>query len=138
MTARRGRLQLGVWLWISFQALSLSAFVPRDCCRTGHAGAESQHGGHQCDESAFCPMRDAGGVACAMHRQADTSPKSRDACAMRGLCDGPEAPGALLKAGVLPSSPDAFSDAGASAVVLLPSEPHALRPTPPEPPPPRA
>ena len=65
----RRRLRLAVAAWLFFQAVSLSALVPRDCCAAHHsARADRGEGCHERADSAYCPMRSQG-RNCPMHPQ---------------------------------------------------------------------
>ena len=68
MTLFRRHLRLWVAAWIAFQALSLSAFVPRDCCAAHRL-----------------PARDQAADASCHHPQPEPSPE----CSLRGKCGGP-------------------------------------------------
>jgi hypothetical protein len=100
MTIIRRRLRFWVAAWLVFQAGSLSALVPRECCMAHRPEAASKHGcddqheqNEQNDRAAVvqCPMRAADGTPCPVHRHGDSDArqKARDRCSMRGTCDRP-------------------------------------------------
>lgn len=65
----RRHLLACTWLWLLGQAASVSALAPRDCCDAHHLRAAT--GTPLCHEAApgaECPMRDADGQPCPMHR----------------------------------------------------------------------
>jgi hypothetical protein len=78
-----------------FQAASLSALVPRECCRAHRLEAPaSQPGCHeQADAKPTCSMPSAGETECPMHHAAANTVESSktDRCSMRGTCEGPAA-----------------------------------------------
>jgi len=58
------------WLWLLGQAASVSALVPRDCCDAHHLrAADGTPLCHEGAPGAECPMRDADGQPCPMHRK---------------------------------------------------------------------
>lgn len=82
----RRRLPLLVGAWLVFQAASLAAMLPRDCC-AAHRPADAHETPH-CERTApvpHCPMRAADGTPCPMHRVATPD----NDCAMSGACGGP-------------------------------------------------
>ncbi len=75
MTPFRRRLRVLATAWILFQAVSLSALVPRACCLA--------HQGHQAASNEKKPN-------CHEHSTpADNAPTEE--CAIRGTCGGPAA-----------------------------------------------
>ena len=79
MTVLRRHLRLCAAAWIVFQAVSLSAFVPRDCCAAHRMAAAEDH------------QQDAG---CHHARHAGVPETT---CSLAGTCNGPLA----MLAGVL-------------------------------------
>jgi hypothetical protein len=81
--------------WLVFQAASLSALVPRDCCSAHrHDASTVKPGCHQqADAKLDCPMEAAEGIRCPMHHEAAgaVQPATPDRCSMRGTCEGPVA-----------------------------------------------
>ena len=69
MTLFRRHLRLWVAAWIAFQVLSLSAFVPRDCCAAHRLPAQEQ----------------AADASCHHPQPAPSMPE----CTLRGECNGP-------------------------------------------------
>ncbi len=63
----RRNLLVCTWLWLLGQAASVSALVPRACCDM-HPVAGAAAGCHETTPGAECPMRDADGQPCPMHR----------------------------------------------------------------------
>lgn len=63
----RRNLLVCTWLWLLGQAASVSALVPRACCDM-HPVAGAATGCHETTPGAECPMRDADGQPCPMHR----------------------------------------------------------------------
>jgi len=111
-----GRVGLRRWViaWLVFQAVSLSAMVPRDCCLAHRpaAGTEVQ----KCHEAI------------------------PEQCVMRASCDGPMAGllTLLSNLGVPVASPGIFLDVQASTVTSSPSDKPVRSFLPPDSPPPRA
>ena len=70
MTLLRRHLRLWVTAWIAFQAASLSAFVPRECCIAHRMPVQEQGADESCHHPQ--PAR-------------EESPE----CAMRSTCNGP-------------------------------------------------
>lgn len=144
MTALRRRLRLWVGAWLVVQAASLSVFVPRDCCAAHRAdAAHPAPGHHDAAAGAHCPMPDADGTPCPMHRgsaghdghEAPPAPQ----CSMHGACDGPMSGLAVLLSphAILPDVVAAFPPAAAAAFAPIGREHLVGRLTPPDPPPPR-
>jgi hypothetical protein len=81
----RRHLRLFTLTWLVCQVLSLSAFVPSDCC-AAHRGTAAA--GQEChgDADGLCPMRAVTGEECPMHASGSASSAP---CVMRGLCNGP-------------------------------------------------
>jgi hypothetical protein len=144
MAYNRGRLRIWAVAWLVFQAASLSALVPRECCRADQHAASSPKPG--CHEQApavhHCDMPSAKGARCPMHAIAESGP-GEDAgvgCSLRGTCDGPAATFLALLAnhGVL-TDPFAVSpDLPRSLVPLDAREILIGRLASPDSPPPRA
>jgi hypothetical protein len=113
----RRRLRLCAAALLVFQAASLSAFVPRDCC-AGHRVAVAQ-------EKPLCH---------------ETDRRSDDNCSLSGTCSGPMAAMvALLSNPGIPIDRFAMSpDVHPGDVVAEAHEDLISRLPPPEPPPPRA
>ena len=116
--------------WLAFQLVSLSAFVPRDCC--------AAHQAHKPPPAA------AADPSCAMqhgdHHAAQPAPPVRSECSLRGNCDGPMA--ALLSVlsthGVLTDSPAVSPALDRGSLAMLPRESLIGRLVPPDSPPPRS
>jgi hypothetical protein len=127
MSPFRRHLRALTLICLTFQAASISALVPRDCC-----AAHASHASHV--SHAAAADGDAG--ACPMHRAPEREPE----CSLRGACDGPPAALPLLW-----SNP-AVSPAGTSTLPNLVASPlhEPQRSAPigndpyPDPPPPRA
>jgi hypothetical protein len=124
MTAFRRRLRVSAAAWLLIQVVSLSAFIPADCCaaHSSNAGAAKAH----------CPMH-----ADEHHHQ---PAESTTQCSMRGTCGGPVAALVVLLSnhGVL-TAPFALSpEANAGLVTDARRENLTRRLASPEPPPPRA
>ena len=145
MTAVRRHLRLWATAWLVFQVVSLSAFMPRDCCANHHASEPAQQTCHETAaiEVGHCQMEAADGQTCSMHRgHASTAPApaSDTECSLGGTCGGPIAVIAALLSnqgvltGPVTTSPDIIAatlpaETRDSARSLLVS---------PDPPPPRA
>lgn len=112
MIFRRG-LRLWVIAWLLFQAASLSAFVPRDCCLAHRPAAPTEE--QKCHEPVS------------------------DQCVMRASCDGPL--GVLLTLMLnlgIPGGPfGLFLDVHASALTSSLREKSVGNSFRPDPPPPR-
>jgi hypothetical protein len=143
MTSLRRRLRLLTATWLIFQAASLSALVPRDCCAAHRPAAiGSDQRCHENTAAEQCPMRAANGTPCPMHRggHTHTSEKSPDSCAIRGTCEGPMAAlfAQLSNHGVLPGSFTMVPDVHATSLNAGTRESLLGRLASPDPPPPRA
>lgn len=121
MTLVRRHLRLWVAAWIAFQAASLSAFVPRECCIAHRM-----------------PAHEAGAEPSCHHPE--TAREAMPECALRSSCNGPLAmlaallsPHAVLadQAGVESVAPTAATPRAAI------EQPHSLA-IPPDSPPPRS
>ena len=107
MATIRRRLRFWAVAWLVFQAATLSALVPRQCC-TAHpmaaAATEADcHEGAPAAAEADCPMA-GDGTACPMHHGGHSDVNEGTAkCSIRGMCDGPAATflGSLANHGVL-------------------------------------
>jgi hypothetical protein len=120
MTLVRRHLRLWVAAWIAFQAASLSAFVPRECCVAHRMPAHEQAGEPSCHHPE--PAREA-----------------MPECALRSTCNGPLAmlAGLLSPHAVLAAPAGIESHASIAAVPRAAIEhPHSLA-VPPDSPPPR-
>ncbi len=147
MSAFRRRLRLWATVWLVFQAASLHALVPRECCGAHRpAAAEPKKSCHEPAPAPHCPMRAADGTACPMHRggqdKADHSstPPADGRCSMRGTCGGPlEALVTFLSFhGVLTDPPATAADLHPGGAGPCTDVQPIARRTPPESPPPRA
>jgi hypothetical protein len=91
----RGRLRAWAVAWLVFQAASLSALVPRECCRAHRlehpTSKPSCH--EQADAKPHCSLPSSGETGCPMHHEAANAvePSGTDGCSMRGTCEGPVA-----------------------------------------------
>ncbi len=106
MVAIRRRIRTWTFAWLVFQAASLSAFVPRDCC-----AAHAEHASH-----TAAPEHGADGTEqCLMHRAAVPQPE----CSLRSACNGPMS--ALPAVWASPAPPPApaalLADTGHSSLV---------------------
>ena len=120
MTLFRRHLRLWVAAWLTFQVVSLSAFVPRDCCAAHRPPAQVQ----------------AAEASCHHPQQA---PEPAPECSLRGGCNGPlSILGALLSPHAVLVEPTGIESAAPIAATPLRSlETPIARTTPPEAPPPR-
>lgn len=106
MVTIRRRIRTWTFAWLVFQAASLSAFVPRDCC-----AAHAEHTSHaappeQAREAAeHCPMHDA--------------PAPQPECSLRTACNGPmrALPAVWASPAPAPVSIALFADTGDSSLV---------------------
>ena len=161
MACLRRNLRVFVTTWLMFQVAWLTALVPRNCC-AAHRPAEKS-----CHESAaatHCPMRDATGRPCPMHRghaghdspepdpaehhhqtlgsahhtQTPSAPSSD--CRLSGVCDGPMAAlfALLSNHGILPEATEALPSVAARQVAPPVHESLTGRFEQPDSPPPRA
>jgi len=141
MNSFRRRLRLWVAAWLVFQAASLSAFVPLDCCAAHRAAASGKPGCHETPPAVECPMQAADGAMCPMHsgHHADTGMTPDEECSMRGTCGGPMAAlSALLSnQGVLPDPFAVLPDSCASTAAAPARENLMIHRRSPDPPPPR-
>jgi hypothetical protein len=113
------RRSLGRWVTacLLLQAASLSALLPRDCCRA-HAHERQEESGPSCH----------------------TAPeKTEDRCALRGTCDGPMSAmvAQLSQVGVIPATAGAPADEVRSSLLAVKSESSSSRLPSPDSPPPR-
>jgi hypothetical protein len=135
MMSFRRRLRPLAAAWLLFQAATLSALIPRDCC-----AAHESHAPQPCHKPAaatYCPMPAADGTPCPMHAEPEREPAR---CTMRGTCAGPMAQLFTLLAhqGTLPN-PLTVSPDDALAATTSGTIEHLVRLfSPPDPPPPRA
>jgi hypothetical protein len=119
MTLFRRHLRLWVAAWIAFQALSLSAFVPRDCCAAHRLPAQDQAADASCH-----------------HPQSAPSP----GCTLRSECGGPLSfLAALLSPHAVLAEPTRIESV---ALAIAPTgrrlDTPISRTTPPDSPPPRS
>jgi hypothetical protein len=106
MATTRRHLRFWAAAWLVFQAASLTALVPRQCCTAHPMTAATTEA--ECHEEAPTPAEPdcqmAGGTPCPMHHggHSETSEGTAD-CSIRGMCDGPAATflGSLANHGVL-------------------------------------
>src|SRR5919112_4517457 len=107
MFSVRRRLRFWAAAWLVFQAASLSALVPRECCLAHqHTGIqEAADDAPACHDAAQSqrevqPMamhhaanHSVEGPQCPMHHGADSRSGTQEAgpCSMRGMCNGPAA-----------------------------------------------
>jgi hypothetical protein len=66
--------------WLAFQAGSLTAFMPQDCCPAHHQPAEAKDCHKQPVADDQCPMHQADGKPCPMHDGAQSPERP---CVMR-------------------------------------------------------
>ena len=149
MRTIRGRLRLWVTAWLVFQAASLSALVPRDCC-TAHRVVAGKPACHEMADVPHCPVPAADGAQCPMHHAGHahalaaanrtSGEQPAEGCAMRGLCDGPLAAfsAALWNHGVLTDAFAAAPDHHALPAIAQPRANPISRLASLDPPPPRA
>jgi hypothetical protein len=117
----RRHLRLWVAAWLAFQAVSLSAFVPRDCCAAHRPPVQDQPADPACHHPAQAP---------------DPGPD----CTLRDGCNGPlSLLAALLSPHAVLAEPTRI-DAVASAAPTYarPLDTPIAPTTPPDAPPPRS
>ncbi|MGH9311435.1 MAG: hypothetical protein ACRD1U_18800 [Vicinamibacterales bacterium] len=105
MVAIRRRIRMWTFAWLVFQAASLSAFVPRDCC-----AAHAEHASHHAP-----PEQARTGTAhCPMHEAAAPQPE----CSLRTACNGPmrALPAVWASPAPAPASIALFADTGRSSL----------------------
>lgn len=121
MTLLRRHLRLWVAAWLAFQVVSLSAFVPRDCCAAHRPPAQEQ------------PTD----LACHHPQQA---PEPGAECVLRGGCNGPlSILGALLSPHAVLVQPTGIESVTLVASThVRPLDTPIARTTPPDAPPPRS
>lgn len=148
MGSMRRRLRFCSAAWLLFQTVSLTALVPRECCRAHQpAAVESADCHRQTSASLDCAMHDHGmhdhGITRGMMHDApaaDSANQPADGeCSMRGTCQGPAATFLALLAnnGVL-TEPLAISPALATRTLApIVRENAAGNPAEPDFPPPR-
>jgi hypothetical protein len=128
MTAIRRRLRLWAAAWLVFQAVSLSAFVPRACCLAHRPAVSATE--HRCHENTAAIHED--------HHDAGQNTSTR--CSMRGMCEGPLA--ALFVVLSTPGVPaggfEMFPDLRFGSAAIPAREHLITRLASPDPPPPRA
>lgn len=108
MATFRRRLRYWAAAWLVFQAASLTALVPRQCC-TAHpiAPATTEADCHEevpAPPPTDCPMAADDGTRCPMHHGGHSDvTEGTAACSIRGMCPGPAATflGSLANSGVL-------------------------------------
>ena len=125
MTLFRRHLRLWVAAWLTFQVVSLSAFVPRDCCAAHRPPAQEQ----------------AADPVCHHPQQAsEPAPEPTPECALRDGCNGPlSILGALLSPHAVLVEPTSNESVALVATThLRPLETPIARTTPPDAPPPRS
>lgn len=147
MAVFRSRLRMVAAAWLLCQAVSLSAFMPDDCCALHTAIAAEKaaasapcHTAEQAPDAepapdAACPMQHHGDATCPLHQR-----PTGDCCAMSNGCDGPNRPLANLFSfiGVL-DAPSVSLGAPASAPAsVVPPAPLLCRLAGPTAPPPKA
>ena len=142
MTSVRRRLRLWTAAWLAFQALSLAALVPRDCCATREtttASAEPDCHTTAKPAATHCPMRGADGAPCPMHQGTVAEESVPADCALTGTCgDQHAALGALLwQQGVLVEALASQSPLEPGAAASSHRSHRQTRFSPPDPPPPR-
>jgi len=163
MLPLRHHLRFWVTTWLVFQAVSVAALVPRDCCAGHSAPAAKEKSCHEDAAAVACPSKAADAQQCPMHqsqagthetgaapqgiattehhaRDAAADRPSNDACSMRGLCNGPmEALFAVLAAhGMMPESFAVRPAIEASLAPPVSREALVSRLVSPDSPPPRA
>jgi hypothetical protein len=129
MSALRHHLRFWVTTWLVFQAVSVAALVPYDCCAGHRAPAAKEKSCHKDAAAVQCPLKGTDAQQCPMHQSqagavqpasaqqaiapqhhgdhgAPADRPSGDSCSMRGLCNGPmDALFAVLAThGVMPES----------------------------------
>jgi hypothetical protein len=120
MRALRRRLRHWVALWLVLQTTSLTAFVPRDCCKAHHPDRQE---------------------APACHKKAATShAEHRPTCSMRAECQGPMAVLAALLSnhGIVPEAISLQPELSATRATAGVREHPIRRLISPDSPPPRA
>jgi hypothetical protein len=121
MNLFRRHLRLWVAAWIAFQVVSLSAFVPRDCCAAHRPPAEAQAADPVCH-----------------HPQ--PAPEPAPECALGGGCNGPLS----ILAALLSPHAVLVEPTGVESLTLAtvshwrPLETPIARTSPPDSPPPRS
>ena len=157
MSSVRRRLRFWAAAWLVFQAASLSALVPRECCLAHQHKATPQAANEEmpaCHETAQAqpeaqPMamhhsasHSAEGTECPMHHAAASTNGTQEngPCAMRGMCDGPAATflALLTNHGLLTDRFDISPDVYRHAPAFLTRENLIVRRLSPDSPPPRA
>ena len=135
MARVRHRLRLFVAAWLLFQAASLSALVPRDCCSAHRTAAKACH---EASATTHCPVQAAAKPPCPAHGGNPPADESR--CRMSGTCSGPIAAlfTLLSNHGILSNPPSVFRAADAHVLSVVESENLVSKLLPPESPPPRA
>jgi hypothetical protein len=141
MASVRGQLRFFVAAWLVFQAASLSALIPRDCCAAHRQTPPSERppcAGER--PAAQCPMRSASETSCPMHRGDQRETSSSAKCVLRGSCDGPMAGLFLLLShhGVLANRAAMPLDLAVCESAGSPHENPATHLSAPDPHPPRA
>ena len=163
MLAVRHHLRVWVMTWLVFQAVSVAALVPRDCCAGHTVPAAKEKSCHENADAVACPSTAADAQQCPMHQsQAGThvtgaaqpavataqqhehgaaaDRPANDACSMRGLCNGPMAAlfAVLTVHGVMPESFAVRPDIQPSLAPPVSREALVSRLASPDSPPPRA
>lgn len=135
MAVLRRNLRLFAAAWLMFQAASLTALVPRDCC-SAHGVAATRC--HEVAALPQCPMHAAQGHACPMH-QGNDAPSAPADCRLTGACNGPMATlvALLSNHGILPAAAVPPPAASAQPLGAISSDNAIGRLEPPDSPPPR-
>jgi hypothetical protein len=108
MRTIRRRIRTWTFAWLVFQAASLSALVPRDCC-----AAHAEHASH----AAPPEQAPAGAAHCPMHE----APAPQPECSLRTACNGPmrALPAVWASPAPMPASIALSVDTGSSSLVRV-------------------
>ena len=124
-----------------FQAASLWAVVPRDCCAAHRFAASRRASCHEAAAATPCPIHGAEGMPCRMHHAGTgADDQATGNCGLRGPCDGPMASlvALLSNHGVLTDAVTIGPDPDARFVAPPARERLIARLAPPDSPPPRS
>lgn len=140
MTAIRRLVRAVAMTWLLCQAVSLSAFVPEQCCAShaAEAAAKEKAASEACHDAPAPAPAPREGDVCPMHHGAQQ--RSHDCCVITNACAGPGIHLASLLSFI--GIPEAPQSTAVTQVVTVadatPVPPRLVRISTPDSPPPKA